>query len=141
VLFDQPHVVAGAADVLRPAGVEDRCRVVGGDFFEEVPPGGDAYLLKMVVHDWEDPAAAAILRSCRAAMPADGAVLVVERVVGLANQGRDVAFSDLNMLVAAGGRERTLEEFRTLFEDAGFELVREVPTAAGISVVEGIPSR
>jgi O-methyltransferase domain/Dimerisation domain len=139
VLFDQPGVVAGAGYVLRSAGVADRCRVVGGDFFEAVPAGGDAYVLKMVVHDWEDQEAAAILRSCRAAMPAGAALLVVERVVGAPNEGRDVKFSDLNMLVAPGGRERTLEELRSLFAAAGFELAREVPADGGVSIVEGAP--
>ena len=140
VLFDQPAVVAGAGEVLRsPRASTTAAGSSAGDFFEAVPGGGDAYLLKMVVHDWEDEQATAILRSCRAAMPADGALLVVERVVGAPNEGPDAKFSDLNMLVAPGGRERTLEEFRTLFGDAGFELVREVATGSGVSVVEGAP--
>ena len=81
VLFDQPHVVAGAADVLAAAGVADRCEIVGGDFFDDVPAGGDAYLLKWILHDWDDEEAVAILRACRAAAPDGGALLVVERVI------------------------------------------------------------
>jgi O-methyltransferase len=139
VLFDQGHVVAGAPALLGEAGVADRVRIEAGSFFEAVPEGGDAYLLKSIVHDWEDAEAEAILRVVRAAMPADGALLVVERVIAPPNEGRDGKFSDLNMLVMPGGRERTLDEYAALFERSGFELVREAPSAAGASVVEGRP--
>jgi hypothetical protein len=140
VLFDQPHVVAPADAVLASAGVADRCTVVGGDFFEAVPEGGDAYVLRSVLHDWEDPEAIAILRSCRRAIREDGALLVVERELGGPNENPDDKFSDLNMLVLPGGRERTLEEFAAVYESAGFELVGATPTAAAISVIEGRPA-
>ncbi len=140
VLFDQPHVVSGAAELLSAAGVADRCEVVAGSFFEAVPEGGDAYILKAIVHDWEDEEASAILRSCRQAMPAESALLVVERDLGPPNEGPDGKFSDLNMLVGPGGRERTVDEYRALYEAAGFRLVRVTPTAAGLSVVEGAPA-
>ena len=139
VLFDQAHVVAVARALLEEAGVADRCRVEAGSFFDAVPAGGDAYLLKFIVHDWEDEEAEAILRNCRRVVPADGALLVLERVVGPPNEGFDVKFADLNMLVMPGGRERTTEEFAALFARAGFELVRAVPSASGLSVIEGVP--
>jgi hypothetical protein len=137
VLFDQEHVVAGAPALLEQAGVADRVRIEAGSFFDSVPGGGDAYLLKSIVHDWEDAEAEAILRVVGRAMPPGAALLVVERVIAPPNEGRDGKFSDLNMLVMPGGRERTLDEFRALFERAGLELVSEAPSAAGTSVLEG----
>jgi hypothetical protein len=137
VLFDQPHVVADAAPVLQAAGVVDRVDVVAGSFFDGVPSGGDAYLLKAIVHDWEDEDAVRILRGVRTAIADDGAVLVVERELGAPNADPDAKFSDLNMMVGPGGRERTREEFATLFAEAGFALERVVPTAIGLNVFEG----
>jgi hypothetical protein len=133
VLVDQPHVVAGA-----PA--HERLEVVAGDFFESVPGGGDAYVLKAIVHDWEDEEAAAILRVVRRAMRDDAALLVLERVLGDANEDRDGAFSDLNMLVMPGGRERTRDEFEALFAAAGFRLAAVTPTSSGWNVIEGRPA-
>jgi O-methyltransferase domain/Dimerisation domain len=141
VLFDQPHVLAGAQELLREAGVADRCRVVGGSFFDEVPDGADAYLLKSILHDWEDDEATAILRTCRHAIGAGGTVLVVERVVGPPNEGADTKFSDLNMFVKTGGRERDLREFEALFDAAGFRLDHETPTASGFSVIAATPAQ
>jgi hypothetical protein len=139
ILFDQAHVLAGADDLLRDAGVSERCRVVTGSFFESVPEGGDAYLLKSVLHDWADEESVAILRACRNAIVSDGRLLVVERVVGRPNEGPETKFSDLNMLVMPGGRERTLEEFAVLCERSGFRLESETPTASGFSVLEAAP--
>jgi hypothetical protein len=139
VLFDQPHVVAGAEHVLRAAGVADRCQVVGGDFFEAVPDGGDAYVLRYVLHDWEDEQAAVILRTCRQAVGPNGKLLVLEREVSPPNQGAEGKFADLNMLVSPGGRERTREEWATLFAEAGFRMVGATPTEVRLSVIEGVP--
>ena len=86
VLLDQPHVVANAAAVLERAGVADRCEIVGGSFFDEVPAGGDAYTLKSIIHDYEDARAVTILRICRRAMAADAALLLIERIVGPPNE-------------------------------------------------------
>jgi hypothetical protein len=133
VLFDQPHVVEGAV-------VPERCRVVAGSFFEAVPDGGDAYVLKSVIHDWEDEEAVAILRTCRRAVPADGVVLLVERELGPPNSGADGKFLDLTMLTNAGGRERTLDEYAMLFERAGFRLAGATPSASGFSVIEAAPA-
>lgn len=139
VLFDQPHVVAGADRVLQAAGVADRCRVVGGSFFESVPDGGDGYMLKAVLHDWDDEPAVAILRSCRRAMPAQGKLLVIERSIEGPNEDPDGKFSDLNMLVSLGGRERTGHEYATLFAAADFQLAGATRTEIEISVIEATP--
>lgn len=124
VLFDQPGVVAGAE--------ADGMEVVGGSFFESVPEGGDAYLLKSVLHDWDDAPAIEILRTCRRAARNGTALLVIERQFSLPA----TKFSDLNMLVGPGGRERTPEEYAALLATAGYELLGETPTATGVSVFE-----
>jgi hypothetical protein len=93
--------------------------IAGGSFFDRVPGGGDAYLLKFIIHDWDDAQAASILRCCRNAMGSQVKPLVIERIIAPPNEGADGKFSDLNMLVNAGGRERTLREFETLFAAAG----------------------
>jgi hypothetical protein len=139
VLFDQPHVVFGAEPVLRAAGVADRCRVVGGSFFDAVPAGGDAYLLKAILHDWADEPALAILRNCRRAVAADGTLLVIERLVGPLNEDPGAKFSDLNMLVSPGGQERTRAEYAALLAAAGFQLVDAIPTASGLYLIVGRP--
>jgi hypothetical protein len=139
VLFDQPHVVAGAEAELTAAGVAERCSVVGGSFFETVPEEGDAYLLRDVLHDWEVDEATAILRSCRMAMTGSDMLLVVEREILPPNDGVMAKFSDLNMLVSPGGQERTTVEYADLFAAAGFRLLRTVPTASPWSVFEGVP--
>lgn len=137
VLFDQPQVAAAASQVLAPYA--DRCRIVGGSFFESVPPGGDAYVLKAIIHDWEDPEAIAILRACREAMAPEGAVVLVERDLGPPNAAPEAKFSDLNMLVNPGGRERTYDEYGRLFEQAGLRLVGSTPTASSWAVFEARP--
>jgi hypothetical protein len=140
VLFDQPHVVAAAERPLAAAGVDDRCSLVGGSFFDGVPRDGDAYVLKSILHDWEDERAVAILRSCREAMADQAVILVVERVLGPANEGPDAEFSDLTMLVSQGGRERSVDEFEALFAAAGLRLGRTVASASPFYVLEGVAS-
>jgi O-methyltransferase/methyltransferase family protein len=140
VLFDQPHVVAGAEEVLRAAGVGDRCKVIGGDFFDAVPRGGDAYLLKFILHDWEDEKATAILRNCRRAIVPKGRLLVIEGEVSPPNEGATIKFLDLTMLVHTGGQERTREEWAALFAAAGFRLVGATPTEVQVSIIEGVPA-
>ncbi len=136
ILFDQYHVVANAPPLLERAGVTDRCRVVAGNFFESVPNGADAYVLRAVIHDWEDEAAIRILGVVRRAIRRNGTLLLVERVVAPPNEGRDAKFSDLNMLVSPGGRERTREEFEALLDASHFQLVRVI----GSGVVEAVPA-
>jgi hypothetical protein len=140
VLFDLPHVVAGAAPQLRAAGVADRCEVVGGSFFETVPAGGDVYLLRAVVHDWDDAQATAILRACRRAMDPAARLLLVERVIAPGNTPDPNRFSDLNMLVMLGGQERTATEFAALYQAAGLRLTRVLPLPDAASLIEGQPA-
>jgi orsellinic acid C2-O-methyltransferase len=139
VLFDLPDVADRAAQVLREAGVADRCEIVTGDFFDGVPGGADAYLLANVLHDWEDGRAVRILRGCRDAMRPGGRVLIVERLIP--EDPRDavpVLLSDLNMLLVTGGRERTNAEWGTLLAAAGLRPGRIQPVAAPYGVVEGL---
>jgi O-methyltransferase domain/Dimerisation domain len=140
VLADQAHVIAGAPSVLRALNVHDRCELVATDFFQAVPAGGDAYLLKSVVHDWEDPEAVEILRSVRRAMKPGAVVLVVERLIGGNNGSAALlaAFSDLNMLVGPGGRERTEAEFDAVFSAAGLRRRRTLRTQVGFEVLEAV---
>jgi O-methyltransferase domain/Dimerisation domain len=141
VLFDLPHVVAGAPEVLERAAVADRCTVVGGSFFDDdVPEGGDAYLLKAIVHDWDDEPATEILRACRRAMRPDAKVLVLERILAPPNEGADAKFSDLNMLVSLSGRERTEAEFEALLAAGGYRLDRVVRSDSHVAVIEGPPA-
>jgi hypothetical protein len=141
ILFDQPHVVAGAAPVLGAAGVGDRVRVVPGDFFAEVPSGADAYVLARVLHDWADEDALRILRSVRAAMTPEARLLLVEAVVGPPNEDPSVKFLDLMMLVSAGGQERTEDEWRTLLAAADLELSAATRATANKHVIEAAPAR
>lgn len=139
ILFDLPHVVTGAGDVLAAAGVANRCERVGGDFFAAIPAGADAYILAQILHDWDDERCLAILAQCRRAIPDHGKLLVVELVLPAGEEPFFGKWLDLHMLVMAGGRERTAAEYDALFRAAGFALARVVPTAPGPSVVEAIP--
>ncbi|MFI0483648.1 methyltransferase [Actinomadura sp. 9N215] len=123
LLFDQPAGLAAASATL--ADVADRVEVVTGDFFKDVPGGADAYVLKSVIHDWDDERATAILRNCRAAMRPGARILLLEQVMPeiVTPQTQGVVRNDLNMLVCTGGRERTEAEFRALLEGAGFTAV------------------
>ena len=127
ILFDQAHVV-------EHADVGDRCEVVAGSFFEEVPAGAHAYVLRHIVHDWEDAEAVQLLRVVRAAMSPSAVVLIVERDISRP----EAKFGDLNMLVNPGGRERTADEYAELLQEAGLRLARVTP-ADGHGVFEAEP--
>jgi hypothetical protein len=139
VLFDQPSVVERTRKNLEAAGLDGRCEARAGNFFEAVPAGADAYLLRHVIHDWDDERAVAILRNCRTALGARGKLLVVEGIVPPGNGPALSKFFDLAMMVLPGGMERTEDEYRRLLGASGFALVRIVPTATWISVIEGEP--
>ena len=141
ILFDQAHVVANAEVVLRDAGVADRAAVVPGDFFDRVPEGADAYLLVRILHDWEDADAVRILRNVRAAMTPDAVLVIVDSVLGPPNEDPLAKFLDLMMLVSAGGRERTEEEWRALLADGGLEFVAAQRATATRHVIEARPMR
>ncbi|SFU21620.1 O-methyltransferase [Mesorhizobium sp. YR577] len=114
--------------------------MVVGSFFEAIPAGGDAYILKAILHDWDDAESSAILKICRRPIKPEAKLLVLERVIAPPNEFSDAKFSDLNMLVSPGGQERTRDEFAALFAVAGFRLTRVVPTGTRFSVVEAVPT-
>jgi hypothetical protein len=140
VLFDMPQVLDGAGAVLEEAGVADRCRLEEGSFFDSVPEGGDAYLMKSILHDWDDERAREILSVCRRAVSDHSRLLVIERDLGPANEDPLPKLSDLNMLVVLGGRERTAEEYGELFAATGFELAGTTAVRGGLSVIEAAVS-
>jgi hypothetical protein len=133
------EVAEGATPHLAAAGVLDRCEVVGGDMFTEVPSGGDAYVFSRVIHDWDDARAAAALASCRRAMGPAGTLLVVEEVLPPGDTPGFGKLSDLNMLVGPGGQERTEAEYRALYTAAGFALTQVIPTSSRMSIIVGVP--
>jgi orsellinic acid C2-O-methyltransferase len=143
IVFDLAHVVERARIRLATTAIGDRCTVHAGDFFREVPGDGDAYLLKHVIHDWDDAQALAILVTCRKATRPGAKLLIIEGVyptrIDQSEQSRGAAANDVNMLVSTGGRQRSADEFRTLYAAAGFTLSQIVPTPARVSVIEGSP--
>jgi hypothetical protein len=136
VLFDQPQVVANP-EYLGAAAVLDRCEIVGGNFFESVPEGADAYMLKRIIHDWNDETSVGILKRCRDAVVDGGRVIVIDAVVPAGNEFHSSKPADLLLMVLLDGRERVEAEFRELFGRAGLKLNRVVPTEAAVSIVEG----
>src|SRR5215207_1269111 len=138
VLFDLPHVIKGAHSVLEKQGVNGRVELVTGDFFESVPEGADAYVMKHIIHDWDDERALSILKNIARAMRADGRVLLVEMVVAPGNEPHPGKILDLEMLVSPGGKERTEAEYAALFRRAGLRLARVVPTKSPFSVIEAV---
>lgn len=142
VLFELPHVADGAGAVFEAAGVRDRVEVVGGDFLESVTAGADAYIMKRIIHDWDDARAASILRNCREAMAPGGRVLVVDCVIDDSPSSVYAKMLDIEMLaLAPHGKERTEAEWRTLFAAAGLRLERIVDTMSPARVIEGRASR
>jgi hypothetical protein len=146
ILFDLTHALVHAPPVLRGHGVQDRCELHDGSFFDGVPAQGDLYLVKSVLHDWGDEQAVLILERCRQAMKPGARLVLVERLlperVSTTPEDRALARSDLNMLVGLAGRERTLAQYRALIERAGLVLQQSQMLAAGFSAVEvGIDRR
>jgi hypothetical protein len=140
VLFDIATVINGARSRILAAGLSERCQLVAGDFFDKLPAGGDVYILKWIIHDWNDERSIAILRNCHASMSAAAKLLLIERLIPeraslSATPGQEPSFADLNMLVLTGGRERTEQEFRVLLDAAGFMLTAITPTASPFSQV------
>jgi hypothetical protein len=138
VLYDLPWVVAGAHELMNSA-VADRCEIAGGDMFQSIPEGGDAYILQRIVHDWSDADAIRILKKCRQAMGDQGKVLLIEAIVQPSAKSDVAAAGDLMLLVLTTGHERTEDEFRQLYEAAGLRLNRVV--CLGDSwIIEGLPA-
>ena len=136
VLFDQPHVVAGARTKVASAGLAERCEILSGSFLESVPSGGDLYVLKAIILDWNDKDALSILKNVHRAMGAGSHLLVIEPLVSPPNQPGFGKLLDLNMLVMNGGKNRTENEHRALLREAGFQQVRIIPTQSPFSLVE-----
>lgn len=140
ILFDEPYVVEQAENLLVKEGVRDRCRVQGGNFFQSVPSDGDAYLLKHIIHDWDDQQALIILQNCHQAMNSQSKLLIVDRVIPPGNDPFGGKLMDLNMLVmSSGGKERTHTEFSQLLAAAGFQIKQIFFTTADVSVIEAVP--
>lgn len=144
ILFDLPNAAEGAEKLIEAAGLRGRCEFVAGDFFEGVPDGADAYILKSVIHDWDETRSVAILRNIHRAMAPHGKLLLVEMIlpvrVDQTSMSQIIAGSDVNMMVNVGGQERTAAEFSALLEAADFRLTRIIPTQGPWSVVEGVPA-
>ena len=139
ILFDAVEVIEGARPKIEAAGLADRLETVAGDFFKSVPAGGDAYIMKWIIHDWDDEKSKTILRNCRNRMQPNGKLILVDCVVPESNEPHFSKFIDLNMLVMTGGKERTEQEFAQLLAAAGFKLLRVIPTDLPTSIVEAEP--
>ena len=142
-MFDLPSGVGTAEAYLGEHGVRDRVRIETGSFFESVPSGYDLYVLKSIVHDWDDEHAIDILRTCRAAMGEDARLLLVERVSPArateSIEAQRILLSDMQMMVMLGGRERTMDEYASLLAAAGLTLTSVTPTSTEVDVIEAVP--
>ncbi|MGH9609459.1 MAG: methyltransferase [Bryobacteraceae bacterium] len=139
ILFDMPHVVRDAPAFIRQRGLTDRIRIEAGTFFESVPAGADAYLLSHIIHDWKEEQCLTILGNCRRAINPEGRLLLVEMVLPGGDTPHPGKMLDIVMLTASGGQERTAAEYGALLDKAGFRLMRVIPTASPVSLVEAIP--
>jgi len=132
-------VIEGARPKIEAAGLADRLETVSGDFFKSVPEGGDAYIMKWIIHDWDDEKSNTILRNIRKRMQPNGKLILVDSVVPESDEPHFSKFIDLNMLVMTGGKERTEKEFAQLLAAAGFKLIRVIPTDLPTSIIEAEP--
>jgi hypothetical protein len=139
ILFDRPQVIASADQALNSPELRQRCQLIAGSFFESVPTGGDVYLMKVIIHDWDDRAAIDILRTCHRAMSAAATLILVERVIGSPNEMPEGKFSDLNMMVVHAAMERTRQEFDDLLRNGGFKLKEIITTRAPQSLIIAQP--
>jgi len=137
ILFDLPHVIDRAREKIGASGLLDRCQLISGSFFDTAPKGADAYVMRHIIHDWDDDKCLTILRNCHRGMMPESKLLVIESVIPPGNERFHGKFLDLVMLLIPGGKERTAAEYKTLFEQAGLMLTRIVPTNTEISIVEG----
>jgi hypothetical protein len=135
ILFDSPQIVEGARARVEQLGLQSRCEIVGGDFFKEVPPA-ESYVMKSIIHDWDDARAIEILKNCAKAMTGDGKVLLIELALSPANEPDTGKWVDMEMLAMAGGRERTEAEYAALLEQASLKLTRVHRTLSRYCVIE-----
>ncbi|GAB1719088.1 MAG: putative transcriptional regulator [Nitrosospira sp.] len=139
ILIDAPSVITGTKEAIAARELSQRCEAVAGDFFTSVPAGGDAYIMKHIIHDWNEERASTILQCCRRQMSREGRLLVVEMVIPEGNAPSFGKLMDLEMLVLLHSYERTEAEYRELFNQSGFNLTRILPTKSAYSVIEGVP--
>jgi O-methyltransferase domain len=145
IFFDLPHVITNAQQTLdsiesQIPSLKHRSQLIAGDFFKSIPTGGDAYLLKHILHDWDDDRCLTILRNCRQAMTPESRLLIIERIIPLGNDPSPAKLNDLEMLVLTpGGRERTEAEFIQLFQAADFALHKIHPTDSPLYIIEAVP--
>jgi O-methyltransferase domain/Dimerisation domain len=139
ILFDLPHVVGDAAPLLLSRGLKDRVGIEAGNFFENVPAGGDAYLLSHIIHDWKEEQCLAILGNCRRAMSRSGQLLIIETILPAGNTPHLGKMLDIIMLAIPGGQERTESEYSELLGKAGFQLQRVAATKSAVSIIEARP--
>jgi ubiquinone/menaquinone biosynthesis C-methylase UbiE len=143
VLFDRPHVIEQGQQHLARAALAHRCECIAGDFFESVPGGGDAYVLKSILHNWNDAQSTRILANCRRAMPAGATLLLVEAIMperlGVSAADQAYARLDLLRLITQAAQERTAAEYRALLASAGFHLTRIIPVGGLSSLMEATP--
>jgi ubiquinone/menaquinone biosynthesis C-methylase UbiE/predicted transcriptional regulator len=140
VIVDRADVIERARANIKAAVLEERCTLTVANFFESVPGGGDAYLMRHIIHDWNDEQCRTILRNCRKVVPSTGKLLLIESVIPSGNDPSFGKLLDLAMLVLPGGMERTEGEYRELLAGAGFHLARVVPTALHVDVIECVPA-
>ncbi len=144
-LFDRPHAIECGRIRMEAASVADRCDFVAGDFFESIPGGADAYVLKSVVHDWNDERSKLILRNCARSMHGRARLMLVERIVpphmAVSAAHKSIARSDLNLLIGVGGQERTEDEYRTLLRETGFQVNAVLAAGPTFSVIEATRAR
>lgn len=136
IVFDDEYVVAETEKEIASRGLADRCSVHAGSFFESIPSDADGYVLKHVLHDWNDSDSMRILTNCRKAMKNDSKLLVIEAVIPEGNVPHPGKFMDINMMAMTGGKERTLKEFATLFDQAGLKLHSVTATNSALSIME-----
>jgi hypothetical protein len=136
VLFDMPNIVESARPVVAQSGLADRIEIVGGDFFKEVPAGGDLYVLKSIVHDWDDERALTILKNVHRAARPGSRMLLVETLLPERTEPTPVNLMDLNMLVMLGGRERKAGEFAALCARAGYQMEKVTPMPGLFNLLE-----
>jgi SAM-dependent methyltransferase len=137
ILFDLPPTAEKAGERIAQENLSGRCEAVGGDFFESIPAGGDLYILKTVIHDWDEDRAIQILKNVHRAMKEDGKLLLIETVISEDNRQPFAKLCDLHMMIMTGGQERTESQYAKLFEQTGFKLRRVVTTDLLVSVIEG----
>jgi len=140
LILDLPEIAASARERLARLGLEERCQAIGGNFFESVPSGGDIYLMSWILHNWNDEDCVKILRNCRRAIAPSGRLVTIDHVIQPGNEYDFGRTSDLAMLVAFGGQERSEEEFRDLLARGGFRLMAVTPLTVPVSLLESVPA-